>query len=607
MLIKGEGTFEGRTTPGLVNPTSNAKPVKTGGIWDKITFSKGKNKQSEYVFPLSDLLTRRELYRTEKMTVFTDPVKSAKEHGSTDDEGNSKFDVDKVCPEIKMEDDIHFSEVKLLPADFKKIQEQLKRNPAYSKLLQEAEETFKPKVDPEKQWFRFGGSSTWLEQFEVHFMVSRLIYSPSGIPNKGFASFLYVQLFDRDWVEIEKELDIPYDQEIIQNIINSDGSITEVLILKSVAYRNMKFPSLLPIPFKYLLLTPNNKYYYGPEDPRILKRTNELGFEEPVVVYNLKDLDINKRVMFMYLPFSNKLKMLTKRSEPFADIEKNWTPFVSAKQPNTHLNFVYSINPLEVVTCEISTGVCDFIQKIDKTNINYFGPLRGGTQLQALPIKDLSGHLKQRFNLPENRDIYVGWARTHLNKCGCGESMYRPNMIVLVEDYVPETETFKYKMGVISDFMDFNADIPKWTVPKFDDEGKLLPDDDVAICDKSLRNVLIPNSIAYWEIDKIISNSVNYDRKYFSKISKADSTVVFNDYMGITLSAADADVKVVHVKGMLNYILKIDSLFDGETVVKEDNKLVTDGSDLNQQCSEKAAKDYCVRYAELNGGVVEYR
>ncbi|EGV63780.1 hypothetical protein CANTEDRAFT_121442 [Yamadazyma tenuis ATCC 10573] len=596
---QGSLTFDSSSLK--VRPKEMFKSSSAESLWNQMT--KGSKKPDQDNFPLSDFLIKKDLYRTEKLTVFSDP------YIFTEQKEGDESDINEKCSKLKVEHDIFTSATKLLPAEFAEIEKQIAKSSEYSKMLKKAEARFEPKIPREKQWFRFAGSSVWLEDLNVHYMVSRLIYSPSGIANHGFASFLYVQIFDTDWNEIKDTMTFPYEQQMTQNVLNTDGSLSDMVVSSKIAYREMSFPSILPIPFNYFLHTENNKYYYGPEDPRIIKKTNtKLGFSEPIVVFNMKDMSINKRVMFMTLPFSGNFKMLMKSSVPFANIEKNWTPFLSTQQDEEHLNFVYSINPLEVVTCSIRTGMCQFLQKHKKEDVDYFGPLRGGTQLERLPLDSLPDHLKTKFVLPENRNIYVGWARTHLNKCGCGESMYRPNLIILVEDYNPDTKQLYYKMSDVSDFIDFNAEIPKWANPQIDDQGNIKEDDSISSCDKNLRNVLIPNSIAYWEVESVMNNGIQFGRKFLDKIpaEDVDSEISYNDYMGITLSAADADVKIVHVRGVLDYISKIDSLFNPKTKITSKDVFELPGKDLNQKCSEIAAKDYCVRYADMNGGVVTY-
>ena len=261
--------------------------------------------------------------------------------------------------------------------------------------------------------------------------------------------------------------------------------------------------------------TDNGKYYWGPEDPRILLRRSPLGYDEPVIVYNMKHLDLQKRVMNLYLPFPNVANVLRKRSEKFANIEKNWTPFISRRENQhvenggvTKLNFIYSIVPLEILTCEIDTAVCDFLQKPVKQDYNYVGPLRGGSQLVELPFSDLIPKTVQdRFKFPEGRRVYIGWARAHLNNCGCGESMYRPNMITLIEDYDANQNKYYFKLGDVSEYFDFNAYVPPWTIPLFDSNGQMI-ESTPKQCEG--RNVLIPNSIAYWDIRSIIKGDTLY-------------------------------------------------------------------------------------------------
>lgn len=72
--------------------------------------------------------------------------------------------------------------------------------------------------------------------------------------------------------------------------------------------------------------------------------------------------------------------------------------------------------------------------------------------------------------------------------------------------------------------MDFNVIAEPWSKRQ-------------GIC-KDGKNVLIPNSIAYWD-----------------HVLKSDSTVK-EDYMGITFSEADRTNKIVHVKGFWSHILK---------------------------------------------------
>lgn len=579
-------------------------------------------------FPLNELLVDPNAFSPTSLTLYLDPFPLVADK-STD----YHFVEQDICRNLKFTGDFQLSKQEYLNADFNRIQEMLANNPEYAKIVKEAKNTFKPTIPEEKQWFRFGGSSVWLREHEVHFMVSRVLYSPLGIPNKSFVSFLYIQLFDKNWKELPpRRLTISYEQNLSKSVVNADGSVNQVPVDKRLDTREVRYPAFLPIPIEYLLHTEDGKYYWGPEDPRILMRHNPLGFEEPIIVFNMKSVKLVKRVMHQYLPFSQDLKVLRKRSEPWANIEKNWTPFISTTNVTgldevgtSQLNFIYSIDPLEILSCEIDTGVCDFLQKPQKDDYDYVGPLRGGTQLVKLPFEELvPSHIQEQVGLPENRQIYIGWARAHLNKCGCGESMYRPNLMVLVEDYNPVSKKFYYKLGAVSEYFDFHANVPGWTIPTLDENGQLVEEVEPAKC--AGRNVLIPNSIAYWSIESIVKDKVAYRRKYFHKIptdeqlddkkaskvhkisSKRDSSypLFFNDFMGVTLSAADADVSIVHVNGLLNYIISIPSLFDENTVVQDDSMFQPRGYVFNNKCAMVGSQDYCVAYAEANGGVTEY-
>lgn len=613
-------------------------------------------------FPLNSTLLKDSFYTITSLSTYTDPFKVINDK-STD----YQFVKQDVCRNIKYTGDFKISPQQFLEADFNKIQWALSQNQEYAKIIQDAKQRFKPTIPDRKQWFRFGGSSVWLPEYDLHYMVSRVLYTPSGIPNKSFVSFLYIQLFDKNWIELpSKKLKIPYQQNVIQNVLNTDGSVTQVILDKTIAIREVEYPSFLPIPIEYLMETENGKYYWGPEDPRILPRLNPLGFYEPIIVFNMKSVKLVKRVMHLYLPFNHDLKVLKKRNEPWAKVEKNWTPFISEtnntstldddlynphtntntntneinhKSINQKINFMYSVDPLEILSCDINSGICDFVQKQEKNNLDYFGLLRGGTQLIKLPFDNLiPQHILDEFKLPQNRKIYIGWARAHLNECGCGESMYRPNLIILIEDFNPLTGKFYYKIGDVSEYFDFDANIPAWSTPKLNNAGELIEEKE-SEKDKnqcSGRNVLIPNSIAYWNIESIIKDGVSYPRKFYNKIPTNEQLddikamkvhkfennqklkkrlnpvtdsrypIQFNDYMGVTLSAADSDVSIVHVRGLLNYIINLPTLYDESTVVQDDSMFEPRGQKFNYECAMDGSWDYCVNYAKNHGGLTVY-
>ncbi|KAI5970408.1 hypothetical protein CANMA_000571 [Candida margitis] len=568
--------------------------VRNSVVFQNWNHEESKQNGDQEPFPLSSQFITGNEFSPLSLRTFTDPhpliVGKSKKH---------VFEGDFMCSELEFEDTFEISKQSYLDSDFEYFMTKFKQIKQYAKLLEKAKAKFKPVIPEHKQWFRFGGSSVWLSQFKVHYMVSRVLYSPSGIANKAYVSFLYVQLFDQDWNELPKgtNLTIPFEHPNPTNWINLDGSVTTMQGDSQLRYRKTEFPQILPIPIDYSMQTENEKYYYGPEDPRIILRENTLGFEEPLIVFNMKELNLIKRIMFLYLPFSNKLSLLKKRAAKYAKIEKNWTPFMSPNQKlQNKLNFIYSIVPLEVLVCEIDTAVCDFLQKPKKKNLNYVGELRGGTQLVPLPLNKFPPAVRESLNIPVNRNVFLGWARAHLNKCGCGESMYRPNMLLLIEDYNEETDKYFYKLGDVSGYLDFGAFVPPWVSPKINPQSGQLIEIKPKPCEG--RNVLIPNSIAYWEIESIDRDGKR--RKTFDHLTSLDS-VTINDYMGVTLSAADQDVSIVHLRGLLNYVIKLPSLFDESTVVHNREKFNIRGSDWNYKCAMRASKEYCKNIAHENG------
>lgn len=604
-------------------PQEGLPRVAAPGLFTKVSeLFLGSWDDGDTDFPLSDSFLTHEGYTAHELRTFTDP------HGHILDKPKDyEFAEKSMCGQIEYKGYVHVRPQMMLEAEFSMVQQALAKNSFYAKVVSEGKAKFKPVLPENMQWFRFGGSSVWLPHHKVHYMVSRVLFLPLGIANKAFASFLYVQLFDQGWNELPPEttLEVPYQKHKLHGVVNSDGLTSEVVLHTTVNTRKVKYPGFLPIGFEYLLDVKNKKYYYGPEDPRIIARKSTLGFREPLVVFNMKSILLQKRVMHQYLPFLHELKILRKRLEPFAYIEKNWTPFMSKlanrnSDGDTRLNFVYSLDPLEVLTCEIDTAVCDFLQRPAKEDYDYVGPLRGGTQLVPLPLDSLPSHVRDKFALPQSRLIYVGWARTHLNKCGCGESMYRPNMIILVEDYDAQNDKHYYKVADVLAYVDFGAAVPPWTAPALNEEGQLVQNSQPKQC--AGRNVLIPNLIAYWNVELVILDKKEYGRKEYhriptedeladrkgSKVHKGDTShavvdydMVFNDYMGVTLSAADSDVSVVHVKGLLNYIVRMPSLYDENTVVKEEGTFHRNGFDFNLKCATTASKEYCVKYGNMYG------
>lgn len=535
---------------------------------------------------------------------------------------NDYYDTKSVCNDLKVEKDIHVSNEKYVDFDLLVFLRKLHLIESYSELIKLAQKHFDPflaektwdDLDPisdskissgnreENKWLRFGGSSVWLPEYNIHYMVSRVFYSPSEIPNQSFASFLYIQIFDSNWNELPDgtTLELPFEVNVPIDTSRIHGLFLGTRIERFLNFKKTSFPYVLPIPYDYELEPYSNRYYFGPEDPRVSIRRNSLGFIEPIIVFNMKAINLTKRVMHLYLPFSDDLKILKKRKKKFAHIEKNWIPLMrNVSESQNSMKFVYSFEPLEVLECSIYSGLCNVLQKPEKEDYNYFGDLRGGTQLIQLPIFSsqlVPDSLSSIFKLPENRKVYMGWARTHLNDCGCGDSMYRPNFILLIEDYNIIDKKYSYRISDISGYFDFNAEIVSW----YPDITKgLVP----GISGECLgRNVLTPNSIAYWEIESVIQNDKKYTKKdlKYNKFEGNRNSFQFVDRMGVTLSSGDRDVRIVHVNGLLDYILKLPSLFDANVT----STLVDYVNLSNVQCAKLESVKYCRIYAIDHDAVI---
>lgn len=466
------------------------------------------------------------------------------------------------------------------------------QNERYGRYINESDKVHKPKVERSKRFIQFAGATVWLEQHQVHLMASRLMYTPSGKPNKATTSFLFMQLFDKEWHELKNQtLEISFEQKDLQ------GQMREVK-------RKLTFPYVSNIAF-----TANyhkgNKKYFGPEDPRIILRKSLLGFEEPIVVFNLKTKS-SKRLMFMYKPFSEKMKHLRLNVHLKITTQKNWAPFINDLNNDT-IFFVYSLNPLVVASCDVHLGNCNYSQK-DNSFTGTVGPLRGGTQFVQLPLSKLI----KRAIFGANRLVFIGWARAHLDKCGCGPAMYRPNLVVLLQDYHANNNSYTYSIPEVSEYTDFGMEVRSWEDAKNACAG---------------RSVLIPNSIIDWRVsshintintqieklkhplhselmkvdsisktlkEKLHANSKGYENtddlehqgihqreaspavllKTWASLFSGSSH--FEDLMLLSLSLADSDISVIYVLGLMNAVLSLPSLYADHASHLRNDPSITD-------------------------------
>lgn len=394
-----------------------------------------------------------------------------------------------------------------------------------------------------RHWYKFAGSSVWLKDLGVHLMISRVLYSIVGNKRKPVLSLTYAQIYDENWKELkDTELVVPTKNE-----------------LDETTYQSIKFPKFLPIPF-YHDVDNTNQIFYGTEDPRLFLTTNQQGEEEPMIIFNSHHRKITKqelidkenvnvkfkayRSMFLAWPFRyqvgksnvdglsdsrynqviyNKVVELRRSDVPRLSVQKNWTPLLNYHERQRYgydknIYFVYRWSNMEILKCNLDNFVegssfCsyDYKRKIDSSG-DEVGPLRGGTEM--INIRDIIPPEKHhKYNLPE-KEIWIGFPRAHLKKCGCGSDMYRPNLAVISKE-----GDDKYKLTQLSSFTSLDIEVYGWTNFKI-------------LCASRDPNALIPNGISGWKFYK-------------------DS-----DYLTLSLSVADATNHIIHIKDLLVNVLK---------------------------------------------------
>ncbi|KAE8334120.1 hypothetical protein BDV24DRAFT_170558, partial [Aspergillus arachidicola] len=256
-------------------------------------------------------------------------------------------------------------------------------------------------VDPSR-WTQFAGSGTWLPEFKLYLVISRVVYTRPG-SSWPTISFLRGQLFDETWNHLERYT------------IDWHGA-------------RISFPRIFEIPASWR----EQESFFGPEDPRVVIEEGVQG-AEPIIVFNMISDDTgNSRAMWIHKPFSNFTTTLTILGEERKPVEKNWAPFFHTnrgvglkKEPSEDLHFVYSFRPLHVLKCKINNGNCDWVFKQDvpeplvRWHEDTRGEMRGGTNFVPVPMFEHSGV-----------QIYIGLPRTHLAYCKSGAT-YRPEITVL--------------------------------------------------------------------------------------------------------------------------------------------------------------------------------
>ncbi|CAK7903199.1 beta-mannosyltransferase 2 [[Candida] anglica] len=472
-----------------------------------------------------------------------------------------------------------------------------------------------------KYWLKFAGTSVWLEEYRVHFMLSRMLYLPNGEKRGQVLSLTYAQLFNENWDELkETELIVPTN-----NFAGTHNEFDKEEASKQ-RYRTLKFPSFLPIPTYH-----NAKFvkgnWYGPEDPRIILIRNDAGYEEPLIIFNQYHRKIYKaendredeakvkfkyyRSIFMTWPYQlqrgkenidgmkndeydNKYYLRTaelKRTKTERlEVQKNWTPFIDpqarkndGKGGDRVIYFIYRWRNLEILKCDLTgfsgdVANCEFEYKRDKNlgSNEPVGALRGGTQM--LNIRDVimngvagkNPKLAQPIldRIPQEKDIWVGFARAHISHCGCGSAMYRPNLAVLTR------ENGEYKVSQLSSYMSLDVDVPGWTNPEFKCQGRDA-------------NVLIPNGIAFWSI---------------AHVEGRGTAMKVNDYLTLSVSVADETVQIIHIRNLLDELLSHTTITDKvQPLTPMLSEFEENGIGFNDDvvdCAMKSSEKFCEVYGK---------
>lgn len=455
-------------------------------------------------------------------------------------------------------------------------------------------------------WYKFTGSSVFLEEYGVHFVISRVVYSERKSRNSPTVSLVYAELYDVNWKEIKCTLAVPSNNVVF----DSDEEVLE----RSQKYATLSFPQFLPIPFMHDIEGTDGKYF-GPEDVHITLVKNEAGHEEPMIIYNLlhktfkdgkpndeNDNGRNTRSMFIGFPFQfqrGKVNVDGKRQPQFDKLiytkveelivkgkerqktEKNWVPFLDIEERKKYgfdrnIYIVTNWQNFAVLKCDLQ-GFCesDYEQAVKLDGV---GALRGGSQL--INLNDIilkSGGPRARSMIPDGRQIWAGFPRAHINDCGCGSLMYRPNFAVVVRDIAPSGERF-YKVSHVSSSIGFDIPVTGWDLSK-----------PTEVCEGG-SNVLLSNGISLWNVESFTAKNNKVHTK---------------DYMTLMLSVGDYTIHAVHIEGLLDNILNFDdpALFNSSgtavplpEVIHED-KLVGYNAD-NIQCALQLLGEFCRHFAQ---------
>lgn len=515
---------------------------------------------------------------------------------------------DKQCPKLAQDITVEVSPSQFIDADLYEIVDTFrKENSGYYQDIKPffddypLEKMFEEKT-LETFCYRLAGSLVWLEQYRVHYMISRIVFSPWNRRDKPNLSLTYAQIFDENWEELK-------NVELIFPTNNPDMGVTSNIHPEDL-FMTQQFPSIVPIPFYH-----NTRFqkegYNGPEDPRIILVKNPRGYEEPLIMFNamhrkvkeqVLDLDQETKVnyhlfrsMFMCWPWQtqrgkynvddlrspNDDKLYTRITEirkynsPRSQ-QKNWTPLTSfhEREHNGYDKFLYLVyqwKNLEIMKCPLVDNVDSVIfctMEYRLPGLNNVGPLRGGTELVNVnqfldQYKNVPDVVKVTSGIPPGREIWFGFARAHFKECGCGKHFYRPNLVVVTRDLGR-----KYKVSHISLFLSLGVRVQGWDMSSVNE-----------VCFPDNPNAMIPNGISKWTLNS-----------------------EFQDVLTLSYSISDATVELIHIRGLLLQLLAND--FDPETkrhrLFGPTSAFEVGFNDDNVDCAMDKSEKYCKAYGEMH-------
>lgn len=326
----------------------------------------------------------------------------------------------------------------------------------------------------EEHWAELDGSGVWLPEYGVYLVVSRVVFYPSEALAAPLVSFLRGRIFDGLWNHLDGYT-LGWDDEEIT------------------------FPRIFDVPIDWEVPSA----FLGPEDPRVVIEDGVPG-AEPAVVFNMLSTEHGGRTMWMHRPFSNLTTAFTIRGEGLQHNEKNWAPFFHNdasphRRPGSHLHFVYSLQPLQILRCQLLHGHCNWVYQQDPPD-----PL---AHPQSHPSVRATLHSRTNFVPVHQSDaeinLWAGFAHIHLDGCGAN-TIDRPELVILANS------GSDFHIIYASEAMDFGTAVLDRTARESPcDEGRLLA----------------PNGIVRWDQDR-------------------------HDMMYLTLSVGDRSSAVVPIRGV---------------------------------------------------------